>query len=429
MSTLPTRAHGARPSRLTRPLYAYAVFEEFVLLYPLYAILFDQTGLTVAQISSLFVIWSLTSMVASVPAGAWADVVPRRYLLAAAPLFAAAGFSLWLLLPGYWAFALGFVLWGAGGALSSGAFEALVYTELGHRGATDRYARVMGVARALGVAAVGASTLLAIPVMAHGGYAAVGAASVAACVLCALAALALPEHRGAPGGDEPGDEPVGYLATLREGLSEARASRRVRGAIVLVVVVTAFWGMLEEYVPLLADEAGVPTATIPFVVLVVWIFITLGGLLAGPASRLPVRVFAALLGLAAFAVAAGALLDGLPGWVLIGAGFGVCQSASVVADARLQERISGRSRATVTSLAGLGTDAFTGISYLLYAAVFALTGHALAFVLFAAPYLVVALVLGQSRGRSVPPTGPENTDRRTSKTRPAGHLPDQEGTR
>ena len=203
----------------------------------------------------------------------------------------------------------------------------------------------------------------------------------------------------------------------------------MRGAIVLVVVVTAFWGMLEEYVPLLADEAGVPTATIPFVVLVVWIFITLGGLLAGPASRLPVRVLAALLGLAAFVIAAGALLDGLPGWVLIGAGFGVCQTASVVADARLQERITGRGRATVTSLAGLGTDAFTGVSYLLYAAVFALTGHALAFALFASPYLVVALVLGRSRGRSVPPADLGNTDRRTPKPRTAGHLPEQEGIR
>ncbi|WP_433701577.1 MFS transporter [Nocardiopsis sp. CA-288880] len=405
MNTLPPRAPGTRTSRLTRPLYAYAVLEEFVLLYPLYAILFDETGLTVAQISSLFVLWSLTSVVASVPAGAWADVVPRRYLLAAAPLFAAAGFALWLLLPGYWAFALGFVLWGAGGALSSGAFEALVYTELGHRGAADRYARIMGVTRALGVAAVGASTLLAVPVMEHGGYAAIGAASVAACVLCSVAALALPEHRRAAGGPDSGDEPAGYLATMRAGLAEARASRGVRGAIVLVVVVTAFWEMLEEYVPLLADEAGVPTADIPLVVLVVWVFITAGGLLAGPASRLPVRLLAVLLGLAAVAIATGALLGSLPGWMLIGAGFGVCQTANVVADARLQERITGTSRATVTSLAGLGADAFTGASYLLYAAVFALTGHALAFALFATPYLAAALVLGRKRAGASSPRG------------------------
>ncbi|WP_150251488.1 MFS transporter [Nocardiopsis deserti] len=429
MTALSSRAPGTRPSRLTRPLYAYAALGEFVLLYPLYALLFDETGLTVAQISSLFVLWSLSSVVVSVPAGAWADVVPRRYLLAAAPLLAACAFTLWLLWPGYWTFALGFVLWGAGGALSSGALEALVYTELAHRDASDRYARVMGVTRALDVAAVGAATLLAIPVMTHGGYAAVGSASVAACVLCALAALALPEHRAATGGSVSADAaataedteaeteegPSGYLDALRGGLAEARSSRRVRGAIVLVVAVTAFWGTLDEYVPLLVAESGVPTATVPVAVLVVWIFVPLGGLLAGPASRLPVRVLAVLVGLAAPAIAAGALLGSPAGWVLIGVGFGLCQTAGVVADARLQDRITGSSRATVTSLAGLGTDALTTASYLLYAGVFAMTGHALAFALFAAPYLVAALVLGCG-GRG------------TRSTRRSGRSPDRKGT-
>ncbi|MFD6948513.1 transporter [Nocardiopsis sp. TSRI0078] len=403
MTTLPPRASHARATRLTRPLYAYAALGEFVLLYPLYAVLFDQTGLSVAQISSLFVVWSLTSVAVSVPAGAWADVVPRRHLLAAAPLLSAAGFTLWLLWPGYWAFAAGFVLWGAGGALASGALEALVYTELGHRGATGRYAQVMGVARALEVAFVGASTLLAVPVMAHGGYAAVGAGSVAACVLCALAALALPEHRTDTaatdaGVSEDGEEgSSGYRAVLREGLSQARSSRRVRGAIILVVVVSSFWMMLEEYVPLLAVETGVPTDTVPVVVLVVWVCVTVGGLSAGPASRLPAGAFALLLGLAAPAVAVGALVAGLPGWVLIGAGFGVCQAAGVVADARLQDRITGSGRATVTSVAALGTDALTTVSYLLYAGVFTLTDHSTAFALFALPYLVAALVLGRGR--------------------------------
>ncbi|CAM5342293.1 MFS transporter [Streptomyces violaceorubidus] len=44
----------------------------------------------------------------------------------------------------YGAFALGFVLWGAGVALGSGALEALVYDELDRAGAAGLYARVMG---------------------------------------------------------------------------------------------------------------------------------------------------------------------------------------------------------------------------------------------------------------------------------------------
>ncbi|WP_017586479.1 MFS transporter [Nocardiopsis ganjiahuensis] len=429
MTTLPSRVCDTRLSRLTRPLYAYALLEEFVLLYPLYALLFTETGLSVTQISSLFVLWSLTSVLLTVPAGAWADIVPRRYLLATAPLLTGAGFALWLLFPSYWVFALGFVLWGTAGALVSGAFEALVYTELAHRGSAHGYARIMGVTRALGVAAVGAATLLAVPVMAHGGYTAIGLASVAACVLCALAGLALPEHRtrssrsshGSPGSDglrepeepresgtgpEAATEP-GYLETLRLGLAEARSSRAVRNAIVLVVAITAFWGMLEEYVPLLAASSGVTTEHVPLVVLTVWVCVTLGGLLAGPAARLSPRILGALLALAAAAVAVGALLGNPAGWVLLGCGFGVCQMMNVVADARLQDSITGAGRATVTSLSGAGTDAVGVVSYLLYAGVFLALGHGPAFVLFSVPYLFAAVLMARvGRPRSPRPAAP-----------------------
>ncbi|GAB2486904.1 MFS transporter [Nocardiopsis aegyptia] len=407
MPSLPPRAPSTRLSRLTWPVFAYALFEEFILLYPLYALLFHDTGLSVAQISSLFVIWALSGVVVAVPAGAWADVVPRRHLLAAAPLLAAAGFTLWLLLPSYAVFALGFALWGVGGALSSGAFEALVHSELDRRGAADRYARVMGTARALGVAAVGTATLLAVPVMAVGGYPAVGAASVAACALCSAAALALPEHRlpdTCP--RAPRTAAARYAAVLRGGLAEAASSRPLRRAIALVVVVTALWGVLDEYVPLLADEAGVPARTVPVVVLVVWVLVTLGGLFAGVGERLGPIGLAVVTALAAVAVAAGALLGSPVGWVLLGLGFGACQMLSVVADARLQARITGPARATVTSLAGLGTDVLTVCVYGLYAGAYAFVGHAVAFTLVAIPYLAVALALVRLRPRASIPARP-----------------------
>lgn len=407
MTNRSTRVPDTRLSRLTWPLYTYAFLEEFVLLYPLYTLLFTETGLSVVQVSSLFVLWSLTSVLLAIPTGAWADLVPRHHLLALAPLLTGAGFACWLLLPSYASFALGFVLWGAASALASGALEALVHTELGHRGAADRYAPVMGVTRALGVAAVGTATLLAVPVMAHGGYAMIGTASLAACALCALTGLALPESRPprsrraedeASGQTEP---ELGYLETMRLGLAEARGSRSVRTAILLVVIVTAFWGMLDEYLPLLASSAGVATEDVPLVVLVVWICVTGGGLLAGPASRLSPRVVGVLLALAAVAIATGALLGSTPGWILLGCGFGVCQMANVVADARLQDSITGTSRATVTSLAQAGTETVTGGSYLLYAGVFLVAGHALTFALFAVPYLFAAVVT--ARGGRIRP--------------------------
>ncbi|NEB13905.1 MFS transporter, partial [Streptomyces coelicoflavus] len=196
LSTSPGRARAsAGTRRLVRTLYASAFCDEFVLLYPVYALLFADTGLSVWQTASLFALWSLTGVLLEVPSGAWADAVSRRLLLILGPLLTAAGFALWVLVPSYGAFALGFVLWGAGGALGSGALEALVYDELDRAGAAHRYARVMGRARAIGIAATMSAMGLAGPVFARGGYDAVGAASVLACLAGAVVATRFPEHR------------------------------------------------------------------------------------------------------------------------------------------------------------------------------------------------------------------------------------------
>ena len=201
MTLSPARVPGTGPGsgpavrRLTTTLYGYAFLDDFVLLYPVYALLFSDTGLTVWQISSLFCLWSLTGVLLEIPSGAWADAVSRRLLLWFGPLLTAAGFALWVLAPSYWVFALGFVLWGAKGALGSGALEALVYEELDRLGAAARYGAVMGRARAAGLVAVMAAMPLTAPVFAFGGYPAVGFASVLACLLAAATAARFPEHR------------------------------------------------------------------------------------------------------------------------------------------------------------------------------------------------------------------------------------------
>jgi hypothetical protein len=113
-----------------------------------------------------------------------------------------------------------------------------------------------------------------------------------------------------------------------------------------------------------------------------------------------------LLALAAVAMAAGGASRHPAGILLVALAFGAFQVASVVADVRLQERIAGPSRATVTSVASLLTDLSTIGVYALYAVAATSAGHGVAFALFAVPYLVVAAVLtvrrrpGRARGRS-----------------------------
>ncbi|NGO43896.1 MFS transporter [Streptomyces ureilyticus] len=387
MTLSPARVPAVGVRRLAATLYGYAFLHDLILLYPVYALLFSDTGLSVWQISSLFVLWSFTSLVLEVPSGAWADAFSRRRLLWLGPLLTAAGFALWVLVPSYGAFALGFVLWGAGEALGSGALEALVYDELDRLGSADRYARVMGRARAAGLLAVMAAMGLAGPVFAFGGYPAVGAVSVLACLLAAAMATRFPEHRKPAAGSD------GWAATLRAGLTEARTNRSVRGALLLVPVVTAVWGALDEYSPLLVRDTGVPDEMVPYLLLLIWAAATVGGLLAGAGERLGTAGFAGLLAGAALALAVGAAAGTPAGIGLVALAFGGFQLATVLADTRLQHRIDDTGRATLTSVAGLGTSLATIAVYGAYGAAGSVTAHGTAFAWFTAPYLVTALIL------------------------------------
>ncbi|MET8367234.1 MFS transporter [Micromonospora sp. NPDC005194] len=437
MTHLASRVPDPAVRRLSVTLYGYAFLSDLVLLYPLYVVLFADTGLSVGQISSLFVIWSAAGILFEVPSGAWADAVSRRLLLRLAPLVTAAGYALWVLIPSYPAFAVGFLLWGAGGALVSGALEALVWTELDRLGAAGRYARVLGRARTAGVLGVVVTGVLAGPVLAIGGYPAVGAASVLACLLAAAVAARFPEHRPPPGaspsppahdppppaydpavavppvaalrGDHPpesatpdDDGDLTWWDTLRAGVTQVRSRPPVRAAVLLVAVVAADWGALDEYTPLLAVDTGVGAQAVPLLLLLLWAGVTVGGLLAPAGERLGHRGYAVLLGLVAVALAGGALVRHPAGFVLLAVAFGAAQLATVLADARLQARITGTSRATVTSLAGMATDLLIIGTYAGYGLVATAAGNAVAFAAAAGAYLVVALALLARRQHSGP---------------------------
>lgn len=368
-----------------------------MLLYALYVLLFAQHGLSTAQLSSLLAIWSITSLTLEIPSGAWADATSRRALLVVGPLLAGAGFALWIVVPSYPAFALGFILWGVQGALQSGALEALVYEELERVGAASRYAHLMGRAAAIGTAASALAIGLAAPVFALGGFTAVGVVSVLASIAAAAVAARLPEHRTHHGPNAGGGLRC-YTAVLKAGLGEVRSKRGLRGALLLVAAVSAIWGALDEYIPLLAAETGATTEAVPLLFLLVYLGVAAGGLLGGPAAHMSIRALAALLVAAATALCLGAISGRSSGFVLIAVAFCAFQTATVVVDARLQTAIEGPARSTITSLAGLGTELLVLAAFAGYAAGSTVADHATLFAAFAAVYLGVAAALLASSG-------------------------------
>src|SRR5205814_5459102 len=243
-------------------------------LYSVYALLFADHGVSSAQISLLFIIWSLTSFACEVPSGAWADTFDRRRLLVLSAAIYAVGFGSWTVWQDFAGFAFGFVCWGVSSALMSGTFESLVYDELVERHVESRYAELIGWARSTALVSTLFATASAAYLFPLGGYALVGWTSVVIAVGQGVLAATLPvsararraPHEGEDGALVETERAAStYVAMLRAGLSESRHHPDVRRVLLLagtMVGLTAY----DEYFPLVARDHRVATSTVPLLI-------------------------------------------------------------------------------------------------------------------------------------------------------------------
>ena len=193
------------------------------------------------------------------------------------------------------------------------------------------------------------------------------------------------------------DGELGFGATLRSGLGEIRRNGPVLTAAAFLIAISAIWGSLDEYVPLLAADTGVTTEKLPALMLIVYAGVAVGGLLGGVGRRLRRRGLAGLLAAGAVALAAGALSGHIAGFVLIALAFGAFQLIEIGADARLQHAITGNARSTVTSVAGFGTDIATIGIFAAYGLGSVAASHAVLFAVAAAGYGALALLVSLRR--------------------------------
>ena len=366
----------------------WAALSELVPYYPLYALLFLDTGLSGAQISALFAIWSVTALVTEVPAGALADRWSRRGAVVLASLLQAAAFVVWTAAPTFWAFAVGFGIWGVGGALASGSSEALVHDGLAAVGAGGCYGRVYGWMTSAELLVQVPTALAASALFALGGFELVGWCSVVACLAAAALATRFPE---APRLDDEDAPP------LRAGVVEALRRPVLRLALPAVALIGGL-DAIEEYFPVFAAERGVPTTVVPMAVLGIALAGAAGAVLGG---RLSSRAIPVVLGAAGLCLLVASALPGVPALGTAALFYALYLAVLVAAEAQLQARITGPYRATITSVAGLGVET----AALLVFAAWAVGGAG------AVAVLVLAVVPVAALGLRVPGSGAPAADR------------------
>jgi MFS family permease len=371
--------------RLCSKLFAFAFFDELILIYPFYTLLFADRGLSAAQITSLLMVWSATTFLLEVPSGAIADKFSRKHVMILSLLIRLVGFSSWLLFQNYWGFFAGFVLWGINSALASGTQEALVYDELARLKHEEKYAKVMGRMEAFGITGALLASFIA-GLLANQGYSFMLACSLMAIALAVIPLLMLPTSKAVESTGE-----TKYVAYLVQGVRGAFTKPAI---LIVVLFSSAVLGLAsnDEYFNLLLREKSLDNGSIAIWLAVVGAFGIVGSSLAHRLEGKKIRLEFILV-LWGVVLLTAALGGAIVSAISLGLFTMVFYIIKILFNAKLQHAVGDKTRATTTSVVGL-------LSELGALSVFAILGwsastdsYALGFILLSAIIVSLALCL------------------------------------
>jgi len=346
-------------SRVINILSVYKFFDDFIVVYPLYAVMFANSGLTVAEISVLFFAWSFTTFVLEIPSGVLADKFDRKTILVLSQLLRIVGYSVWLFFPTFWGYLVGFVLWGIKSAFTSGTFEAYLYDSLKSHGSESQFAKFFGRIKSLSFLAIFFSAICA-SFLPEGNFLVILGASLIALVISSLAALNLPRAAKIKSTGE-----VRYLQLLKQGLVLVARKKELFWAVAFLAIIVGFMAV-DEYLSLYAVNVGLPVKLLGGYLAIYSLVQALSSLLSHKVK--PVRGVSASLLLLAFGMIIlliGFLANtlGLIMWLLLAA---VSAYIIVVSEQNLQDAADSNVRATVSSVKGFVAELLALSVYILF---------------------------------------------------------------
>jgi len=366
--------------------YIYAFFKAFILIYPLYAVMFVDNGLNATQISLLFIVWSTVAFLLEVPSGAVADKFSRKYVLIIATLFQAVAFICWVVWPNFWGFLAGFILWGINSALASGTEEALVYDELKRIKVEKQYAKVTGRMESLDLLGMIAAGFVAA-VLAGLGYIPLLLLSIVGVIAAAATLMFLPRARAIETTGE-----TEYWSYLSEGVRLVLRSRKILFLLIFMSIVTGL-GAFDEYYDLLFNEQGMSNSLIAFWMGIVLSFGAIGSFLAHRLEGKSLPLTAGIIVWAGLLLCA-AVLPPPFSPIAIGLYVSMFYVVKILFNSYLQQELTDKNRATATSVGGLFAEVGALISFVVFAVVAEVHTYAVAFQVMAVVIAIAGVLYG-----------------------------------
>jgi len=339
-------------------IYLFKFFDDFILIYPLYAVMFTDFGMQPWQVATLLAVWSTTAFLLEVPSGVWADKYSRKNILFVGQTIRFFGYLVWLFYPNFLGFLVGFVLWGIKSALTSGTFQALIYDELKLFGEEKQFAKILGRTKTTSFIAILVASALASPAILLD-YPFVLILSSVAVLFSGIIIIMLPKAQNAESTHEKE-----YFSILKQGLHTAFKNAVVFRLIIFLSLAFALSGALDEFWTIFANNAGLPKYGLGLFLGLMAFSQGIASFFAHRFEKKPDKLFYSLFILSGLLLFLAGYLFSVPALLLLILFSFLFAIIQVVFESKLHHSIDSTARATISSLSAFLTEVGALIIYL-----------------------------------------------------------------
>ena len=345
--------------RLLFSLYGFAFFNKFLLLTPVYAIFMQENGLSDLQLSTMFIISSVATILGQMPITFITNRVGQRWSMIVGQFLKIIAILLWLIYPTYIGFVIGMVLWGVQAGFRSVAFEGLVYDSVSASGHKSEYSKILGrksTYESIGTAMSAFGSLLMFL-----GYTWVTWASVFAILLSILCLIIVPYR--------PAQRKIQkhqFKKMFRTGVKVCFKTP----CLISIMILTLLVGnvpFLDDFLSPIALQIGIPTEYVGALSFFLLACATLGQRYAYKFSRLTDGILYSLIGLVGAGYITFALIYNIGSLWIMGGAYTLFYGVYTLMYSRFQHMIPLGHRSVVLSL-------YTTLMYIVYMIVCGIIG-------------------------------------------------------
>lgn len=347
--------------RLLLGIYGFAFLNKFLLLTPVYTIFMQQNGLTDFQLSTMFIVSSLGTILGQVPITNITNRLGQRWSMMIGQILKTVAILLWLVMPNYAGFFIGMFMWGIQAGFRGVAFEGLVYDSVAAYGGRADYSRILGrksTYESIGVALSAFGSLLMFM-----GYTWVTWASVVAILLSMVCLLIVPYNPTVSGRTTA---TVHMIKLLKTGVKICLRTPCLMSVMMMTLLVINI-PFLDEFLSPIGLQIGVPTEYVGLMSLFLLGCATLGQRFAYKFSKISDTFLYILIGLVGVAFVLFGIEYNVNALWLMGIAYMLFYGIYTLLYSRFQHIIPSRNRSIVLSL-------YTTINYILYMIVCGIVG-------------------------------------------------------